>query len=184
MIVSLTHQQMLQTWRRCAGLEPLVSACTVERFDGIDIDSRLTDMMRQWYLRLLDSGDPAMLGDAADADGLVSVAVGPCDCFARLICDASVRRLQSVRLSGWERAAAVVDGRDISRTLALQSNPYSRAGNADPIAWRDSSGAIFAVPAAPGSAIVEAKAYIDTGAETYRLDERALATIPEPVSIF
>lgn len=184
MIVNLSHHQMLQTWRRCAGLEPLVSACAIERFDGVDIDSRLADMMRQWYLGLLDGGDPAMLGDAVDADRLVSVAAARCDYSARLICDPSVRRLQSVRLSGWERSVNILDWRDISRKLALQSNPYSRAGNVDPIAWRDISGCLFVIPANSDSTVVEAKAYVDTGPESYRLDERALAAIPDSISIF
>ena len=184
MIVNLSHQQMLQTWRQCAGLEPLVSACTVERFDGVDVDSRLSAMMRQWYLGLLDSGDPSLLGPAADASDLVTIDSDRCGCFVRLICDASVRRLQSVRLSGWQRSATVVDQSEISRRLALQSNPYSRAGNADPIAWRDSSGCLFAAPVAPDAAVVHATAYIDSGPESYRLDERALAAIPESISIF
>lgn len=184
MIVNLSHRQMLQTWRQCAGLEPLVSACTVERFDGVDVDSRLAAMMRQWYLALLDAGDPSLLGPAADASGLVTVDPAAADGCARLICDASVRRLMSVRLSGWERPADVVDSRDVSRTLALQSNPFSRAGNSGPIAWRDASGCLFAIPAAPGSAVVCATAYIDAGPESYRLDERALAAIPDSISIF
>lgn len=67
MIVTLSSQQMLQTWRDCAGLEPLSADCSIERFDGIDINSRLTRLMRQWYLALLDSAAPEFVGPPVDA---------------------------------------------------------------------------------------------------------------------
>lgn len=184
MTINVSHQQMLQTWRRCAGLEPMVSGCSIERFDGVDVDSRLGDMMRQWYLELLDKGDPAMAGEACDVSELISVTAAGNGYEARLVCDESVRRLMSVRLTGWEREATVADSREIGRKLALQSNPYCRAGNADPIAWRDEGGHIHAIPAEEGAAIAEAEGYVDTGPDTYRIDERALSTIPMEISIF
>ena len=183
MTVTLTHQQMLQTWRRCAGLEPSVTGCTIERFDGVDIDRRLSEMMRQWYLGLLDSGDPSMAGEATDAGSLVTAVAEDDGCTARLRCDASVRRLCSVRLTDWQREASVVDEVDAARRLELQANRFSRAGNAEPLVWRDSGGHIHASPASEGSAVVAARGYIDTGPDSYRVDERALATIPTEISL-
>ena len=184
MTVNFSHQQMLQTWRRRAGLESSAIGCSIERFDGVDVDSRLSDMMRQWYLDLLDRGDPGLAGEAADVSELISAAADGNGYEARLICGETVRRLQSVRLTGWERPATVAESRDIRRTLALQSNPYSRAGNADPIAWRDEGGHIHAIPASEGSSVAEAKGYVDTGKDCYRIDERALSTIPAEIAIF
>ena len=62
MIVNYSRSEMLQIWRRCAGLEPSASSCTVERFDGIDVDTRLEGLMRLWYLALLDEGDINLAG--------------------------------------------------------------------------------------------------------------------------
>lgn len=184
MIVTLSHQQMLQTWRKCAGLEPSVIACSIERFDGIDVNSRLEAMMRQWYLALLDGGDPALLGAPAEASELLSVGGRHADGSAEIVCSPSVRLLCSVMLSGWERPAGIIDAGNASRETSLLANPFSRPGAASPLAWRDSSGCIFAAPAYAGGSIISAKAYIDNGPETYRLDERALATIPTSIQIF
>lgn len=183
-MVTLSHQQMLQTWRKRAGLEPSVVGCTIERFDGLDVNSRLEAMMRQWYLALLDSADPALLGPASDASALVTVSSVAADGSCTIICDPSVRRLCSVRLSGWERPAPIADYSSAERRISLMANRFSRPGCASPLAWRDSCGHIFAAPAGAASAIVSATAYLDDGPETYRLDERALATIPSPIQIF
>lgn len=175
MILNYSSQQMLQTWRRCAGLEPVGSACSVQRFDGIDIDSRLTEMMRQWMLGLLDNGDFRLLGPPADATPMINVSVSGYS--ADIVADPAVRRLCTIRLSGWQREADVVDEATIVSVLALQANPFARGGTSSPIAWRDKSGIVHAIPADGSSTVVSAKAYIDAGPDVYRIDERALATI-------
>lgn len=180
MMLTLTSQQMLQTWRLCAGLESLASDCSVERFDGVDIDSRLTALMRQWYLSLLDEGDPRLIGLPSDAVSLVSVK--PDGYVAAVTCHESVRRLCSIRLSDWKREAMVVDRETLARLLPLQSNPFARAGVCDPVAWRDTDGTVRAIPAKTSSLVVEAKAIIDPGENTYRLDSRALSTVNEYLS--
>lgn len=175
MIVTLTSQQMLQTWRLCAGLESLASDCSVERFDGVDIDSRLTALMRQWYLSLLDEGNPQMIGLPSDAVSLVSVR--PDGYSATVTCHESVRRLCSIRLSDWKREAMIVDRDIVDKLLPLQSNPFARAGVCDPVAWRETDGSIHVIPAKTSSLVVDAKAIVDPGEETYRLDSRALSTV-------
>lgn len=46
MMLRLTSEQMLRTWREIAGLEPLNTDCSIERFDGIDLDSVIRLRMR------------------------------------------------------------------------------------------------------------------------------------------
>ena len=180
MILTLTSQQMLQTWRLCAGLESLASDCSVERFDGVDLDSRLKELMRQWYLSMLDEGDPAMVGTPTDARPLVSSTND--GYTASISCQSSVRRLTRIRLSEWQREAAVVDREAVADLLPLQSNPFARAGVCDPIAWREPDGSVKAIPSSAASRIVSASAIIDPGDDTYRLDERALSTINDYLS--
>lgn len=180
MMLSLTSQQMLQTWRLCAGLESLTSDCSVERFDGVDIDSRLTVLMRQWYLSLLDEGDPLMIGLPSDARSLVSLQTdGYC---ATVSCHTSVRRLCTIRLSDWKREAPIVDHQAVAKLLPLQSNPFARAGVCDPVAWREHDGTIRIIPAKTSSLVTVAKAIIDPGEETYRFDSRALSTVNDYLS--
>lgn len=177
MIVTLTSRQMLQTWRSCAGLEPLSADCTIERFDGIDIDARLTELMRQWYLALLDEGDPSLVGQPTAASALVSLSYADGDYSARVVCQPAVRRLCSIRLSGWQREAQISDRSHVTAELALQSNPYSRAGECEPLAWRETDGTVRAVPASAASRVAAASAIVDPGEDSYRLDSRALSTI-------
>lgn len=181
MIVNFSHQQMLQAWRTRAGLEPSVSDGSLERFDAVDIDSRISLMMRRWYLDLLDTGDPAMVGCASEVAPMLTLT--PCvgGYAARISGNDSIRRVVSIRLSGWQRDAVLVDASPASRTVALQSNPFSRAGSTDPVAWRHPDGDLIVVPADSDSRIISAKAYLDTGADLYRLDERALTTIPRDI---
>ena len=183
MITEYSHLQMLQTWRRCAGLESSASDCSVGRFDGTDVDPRLSAMMRQWYLGLLDSGDPCLTGPPADATDLVSpVMTDDSDRQAVIAADPSVRRLTAVRLSGWKRPAVIADADSIRATLALQHNRFSRAGTTSPLAWRNADGTVCVCPADKDSTVTAATAFVDTGSEIYRLDERALATIPIYIS--
>lgn len=182
MTLTLTSKQMLQTWRACAGPDPLLADCSVERFDGFDLDSRLSDLMRQWYLALLDEGNPALIGPPASASALVSVSAAQGDYSATLVCQPAVRRLCSVRLSGWMRQARVVDRSEVAHLLPLQANRFSRSGPYDPIAWRDPDGSLHAIPATSDSRVVAAYAIIDPGEDTYRLDSRALSTINDYIS--
>lgn len=174
MIVTLSSQQMLQTWRDCAGLEPLSADCSIERFDGIDINSRLTRLMRQWYLALLDSASPEFIGPPVNATALVSLEQPDDRSTAVITCDPSVRRLVSIRLSGWQCEAEV---RPCDRDPAMLANRFARPGVCAPSAWRLPSSSVRVAPADAGSHIVAASAVIDPGPDVYRLDERALATI-------
>lgn len=183
MIISLSSSQMLQAWRKAAGLEPSIDSCSIEAFDGIDVNDRISTLMRQWYLALLDTADPALIPPPADAAGALSLHYQGGG-RAIITPDQSVRRLLSVKLSEWSRPADIVDGSSIALAIAMLDNPFSAAGPASPIAWRDSSGRIFAAPATGSSSIVSSSAVIDPGPDSYILDERALETIPSPLPLF
>lgn len=177
MMLTLSKAEMLRIWRQSAGLEHLNSECTLTRFDGIDIDAIIGRRMRQWYLALLDEGRPELAGRPSEAAALLSVEDG------RVTADAAVRRIVSLRLSSWERPAEVADVEGLAGRIRLQANPYSAAGCASPLAWRDSGGCVRVAPCDGSDIVVEAQAYVDPGEDLYMLDERALSTIPTELII-
>lgn len=61
MKITLTQAQMLSLWRRAQGLEPTAAAVSLEQWDSIDTEAQLALRMRQWYLRLLDTGDETLV---------------------------------------------------------------------------------------------------------------------------
>lgn len=182
MTVTFTSRQMLQIWHSCAGLEPLSADCTIERFDGVDVDSRLSELMRQWYLALLDEGDPRLIGQPCDASSLVSLKAAAGDWSATVVCEPSVRRLCAIRLSEWHREVPVVERSEIAHLLPFQANPFSRAGVCDPIAWRNPDGSVHAIPSTASSRVTAASAVVDPGEDSFRLDTRALSTINDYLS--
>lgn len=178
MIVTLTSDQMLLAWRSCAGLESLTIDCSIERFDGIDINSRIRFLMRQWYLELLDSHDPLLLGPPVDVSNLVDIAARYPDGSAAIRFSPSLRVLSSIRLSDWLRPASVTDASLLANSIALHANPFARPGVCAPLAWRQHSDASVRItPVSASAQIVEANGYIDTGEDSFRLDSRALCTI-------
>lgn len=180
MILTLSSQQMLQVWRKAAGLEPYLDSCSVESFDGIDVNSRLTTLMRRWYLALLDDAPPALLAPPSDASSLVTL--GPVRAGrAALLTDSSVRRLISVRLSSWQRPATVLAASEAKAAIAMLDNPYCAAGPVSPLAWRDAAGVVCVSPAADGDTLAEASAIIDPGDDCYILDELALTSVPDDI---
>lgn len=167
---------MLRVWRERAGLEPLNADCSIERFDGIDPEAMIRQKMRQWYLALLDEGRPEFLGPPSEAAGLLTHSPD-----GRITCDGTVRRPVTLTLSSWERPATVMTENDAAGLVALEANPYSVAGPARPLAWRDTGGMIHASPCRKGDTIVSALAYTDPGDGLYVLDERGLSTIPTDI---
>ena len=178
MMLQLNNMEMLRLCRLSSWLEHLNSECTVERFDGIDLDAVIVSRMRLWYLAMLDAGDHALVGPPADVRGLIAVDDG-----GRVMADASVRRIASLRLESWERGAEVDDGAAVAGRIALQDNPYSAAGRVSPLAWRDRGGTVRGAPRTAGDLVTEAYAWLDPGEDTYILDERALETIPTELTL-
>lgn len=155
MLRTLTHDEMLKLWRTAAGLEPRRSDCRVERVEGLDADAVIEPRMRSWYLRLLDTAPPHLL---PVADG--------------------VRRLLSLRLTGWMRPAGPADEAEASRRAALALNPYLRPGPHSPLCITHGR-RLTAAPFEDGDIVAEAMAVTDPGSALYILDESLLETIPD-----
>ncbi len=122
-----------QELKKLAGFSSLHEDCTVERFDGIDIDSVLRPRLEAEHLQRLDSADLDLLRledvrarVALASRGGVTVLELPPDC----------RRLVSVRLSGWKRQAEIVDADSGDPRLKRIGNEYALPGAEHPLAVR------------------------------------------------
>ncbi len=170
-----TSQEMLEAWRRRLGFDDARLDCTVERFDGRDVNAVITDAMRQWYLGLLDTAPAHLLPrrkaactvDAVDATRRLGRAALPED--ARRVIEAS---------SGhWILNARPTDFAEALPRLYAIASPYINASAADPLLIVGDS-AIYAAPAEQGDTIT--LSIIAPPADgSYELDESLMATIPE-----
>ncbi len=188
MKITLSKAEMLKRRRIAGGLEPLRADCTVERTDGIDIDTVLETELRRRYLDLLDHGDRSLV--AADNIAATVSCVrneDPGTGGAHIAAPAMCRRIFDVRLSGWLRAVEVRPPDEADTIISRQQNPYTAATAAHPVA-------VFTRGAVAGSApdilawpavgihpqALTVTAAIDPGEDYYTIDEAALAILLDP----
>ncbi len=191
MILTLTHDQMLDLWRNAAGLEPVEAEASIERFDAIDLTRRLELAMRQWYLHLIDKGDPALLvaENIADrlkwhsnADRRLHTAAIPRD----------IRRITTIRADETSLPLSITDNSDL-----LRDEPVARRSFISPLSYDASAtptgrcsrlsavfvgGGVIAIRADRPPLIVTG--VTDPGEERYILDEAALAMIPHDINLY
>lgn len=60
-MLDLTPTQMLDLWKQLLHLQPVRRNCSVERDDGIDLDSLLLTHINRWYAHLLLTAPPSLL---------------------------------------------------------------------------------------------------------------------------
>lgn len=119
--------------KKLAGYTSLRDDCSVERFDGINLDAVLGPRLQEDYLRWLDGADPDMLRleDVRTRAVLtsqqgVTVLTLPDDC----------RRLVAVRLDGWQRRAEIIDADGGDVRLRRIGNEFALPGVEHPLAIR------------------------------------------------
>ena len=122
-----------QELKRLAGFESLHSDCSVERFDGIDLDAVLRPRLEADYLKWLDSADHDLLR-LEDVRGRVSLTSRGGASVLELPDDC--RRLVAVRLAGWSRRADIIDADSGDRRLRCIGNEFAQPGNEHPLAIR------------------------------------------------
>ncbi|MCM1067801.1 MAG: hypothetical protein NC418_09550 [Muribaculaceae bacterium] len=182
MKISLSKAEMIERRRRALALDPLRTDCTIERTDGIDVDATLEQELRRWYLNLLDTAPRRLLAPENIAGRLACSTSGEGAAKAAVIeLPSNCRRVFDVKLDGWTHAVEVLPHSELSRVLACQNNPYTRATASCPVAVLGAGGAdgrcadILAWPIVdlfPAASIVTAA--LDPGPELYTLDESAL----------
>lgn len=176
--MKLGFDQMMDHWRRAQGLEEKRLDCSVELFEGVDASARMAVEMRQWYLRLMDSG-PLEVLVVRDIAG----RLGP---FAfdgrgwRTQLPADVRRAVSVTAAGSAAVPVWRAGYDDDRIEAFlrrADNPWLRGSVASPVAIAAAGYLTVYAGTAPVT-VTSFLAVTDPGEETFEFDEKALSLIP------
>ena len=175
MTLTLTKSEMLALWKRRHFLEPLRADCTVERSDGIDIDTIACVEMRLWYLRQLTEAPAEMLApkDIAMTAKVRRSAHGT----ALITLPQEVVRVVAVKLAGWERPARMVHADD---PAIRTGNVFARPGVAEPLATMlpDGTLELFSpVSEATLPAVDLLMVITDLGPESYVMNELLIETI-------
>lgn len=176
MIKEYTRDDMLKLWRTRAGLEPSRTDCRIEIVEGIDADAFIEPAMRAWYLRLLDTADPALL-PVDDVHHDISLTVCPGHEAVEGELPSSVRRLLEVRMTGWLNSAIPCTPVAQPRRHALALNPYSAPGPTHPLCSLDGRRICMRPFTDDGDVLVLARAVVDPGPDRYILDDSLLSTI-------
>lgn len=173
MITEYTRDDMLRLWRTRAGLEPVRTDCRVEMVEGINADTFIEPAMRAWYLRLLDTADPALL-PVDDVHNEIRLVLTPTRDAATGTLPPRVRRLLEVRMTGWLNPARPCTPETAQRRHALALNPYSAPGASHPLCSVDGRRILLMPFLEDGDVLVEARAVVDPGPELYILDDSLL----------
>lgn len=176
-----TKSQMLAIWRTAAGLQFNHPDCSVESFNGIDIDAFLLPKITAWYLKILDSADPNLLDVVTLSDVLT---VKPLNDFniALISRPARCRRIVEVNSSAWLKPATPTPLIDVDHCLVRMTNKFSAPGPAAPLA-ACSLGGIIAAPYSQGDTL-SVSAILDPADDTFTLDDSLLSTIPSFNTLF
>lgn len=192
MKITLTQAQMLSLWRRAQGLEPTAAAVSLEQWDSIDTEAQLALRMRQWYLRLLDTGDETLVATSDISTQISLRRVG--DGLYAATLPATCRRLLRLNVTDECGTSMVVPDADVVPETAVtryrrrRANPWGAPAFVPVRACVRGHSLVVACGHGPVGAdtlpaVSEAQAVIDPGDETYILDEAALATIPGDVDL-
>lgn len=168
---------MLDIWRAALGYDEQRTDCTVEVYDGRDVNGMLSRAMRAWYLNLLDTASPALLPTRATT-ARTSEATGTSILRATLPPD--MRRPLIVDAPRWTRPAPVEATLERLRDVDA---PYGAPDASSPLVAIAPDGSLLLAPLDDGDAFTVTGVY-DPGPEEYILDESLLNTIPASISAY
>lgn len=165
---------MLGIWRRRLGYDDVRTDCSVESYDGHDVNGRIREAMRAWYLHLLDTADPRLLPHGPVAAESTQTA-GPRRLLIRL--PDRCRRPLRMTAARWDAPAeADPDPRRLDALRRLAS-PFGWPDDSCPAMCLLPGGDIVAAPLDEGDAFTVV-AVTDPADGSYVLDESLLDTIP------
>lgn len=129
--MTLTHDQMLATWRLLKGYEPLRNDAAVTRTDGVDLDSLLSLEMEAWYCNALATAPLEML-EPVNIAFQVSYTINP-DQSVTIPLPDNVVRIIGVKLDCWAHEARLLYPGTDDAEIEWQTSPYARAGDCAPV---------------------------------------------------
>lgn len=172
MILRLTESQMLERWRLLALLEPMRSEGDASRDDLLDLDALCLMRMRAWYSWLLDTAPVEMLKNSDISQHLTLRGDS-------LILSSRVRRVLTVRMTGWSHSAAPLRDEEARKAMAMLHNPFVETGPDSPCAVVCGNEVRLLTPPEPGATVAEATGIIEPEPGWYELDEQAFSLINE-----
>lgn len=177
MIMTLTADEMLELWKTRLRLLPARRDCSIERDDGVDIDSVLMLDIREWYARLLAGGEVGWL-PVEDLCGEVMCSVDDEGVVAAMLPATCVRPVEW-RLKGWKCGVTqfYLPG---SYTAMCQRNIYMRGDCDAPVAvLHDDHLELYSIDPGAVAVVERARCVVRPADGTYRFGEAALSTIQD-----
>lgn len=179
----LTLVQMLDRWRTAHNLEPARLDCSVEVFEGWDVNERLTLEARQWYLHLLDTAPASCLCPHDISDRVRLTAPADLTGVRTAPLPDDVRRVLTLTVSGAAAPVTVtdadgVDAATLRRLRGCAGNHYTAGNAATPVA-AVSGRTLWLWTGTAMPEVTEIRAVTDPGEDVFELDESALALIPK-----
>lgn len=181
MMMVLSEDEMLELWKLRVGLMPARRDCTIEREDGVDLDSKLLVDIRQWYAELLAMGSVDWL-PVEDVSGDVTAVSDSTGVITATLPDRCVRPV-AWHVSGWAVDVIRFEAPD-SVVARQQSLEWLRGGGAHPVAVLHSDGIkLYTADSADDFTIDKALCVVRPEDGSYQFSEEALSTIPNLASV-
>lgn len=171
---TFTESEMLAIWRSRLGFDELHTDCSVESFDGYDVDSRIRQAMRAWYLRLLDTAQPRLL-PCEQVEASSTQVFGHRQLLIRL--PGRCRRPLRMHADRWCSAAAPDCSERTLLDLQRLASPFGWPDDSCPIMCLLPDGAVVAAPLDCDDTF-SIFAVVEPADGAYTLDESLLDTIP------
>lgn len=169
-----TETEMLAIWRSRLGFDEVHTGCTVESFDGHDVDSRIRQAMRAWYLRLLDTAQARLL-PCEQVEAASTQVYGRRQLLIRL--PDRCRRPLRMHADRWCSAASPDSSERTLVDLQRLASPFGWPDDSCPIVCLLPDGAVVAAPLEPDNDF-SIYAVVEPADGSYTLDESLLDTIP------
>lgn len=175
--LNLNASEMLDLWKTVMRLQPVRRDCSVERDDGIDIDTLLTLHIRQWYAHLLNTAPVEWL-PVEDVKADVTLTLESGGKVSATIPEQCVRPVEW-RLTAWQHPVTQFLNPD-SHEAQVALDPYTGAGPCRPAAIDYGNRLLLlSVPTGTQPALATARCVVRPADGTFAFHSAALSTIPE-----
>lgn len=174
-MLSLTERQMLELWKSRIPIAPTLSDCTLERYDGVEVDTFLIQRIREWYAEMLATGVPQFLPHADVVDKL-GVTVSD-DKVVEVILPESVVRPVEIKMQSWRAPLTTFLEPDDYPAL-LQAYDHTRSRRRRPVAVQYSDRLLLYSAGSTDDVLERAVCVIRPPEGTYMFDEALLALMP------
>lgn len=160
-----------------AGLEPSNLEFTIERTDGIDVDSIVASRLRRWYVEQLHTAPTEFL-PIEDIAALAILKPGMYSSSQTVILPDGCLRPQSISFENWLVEVPVAPEERFHDIVAAQDNPYLAATDRYPsaVCCPGQPNRIVVFPG--GEKVTALKAVKDPGDGLFVLDEALLNHLP------